>query len=101
MTSQRPLRSRQEPPMQKLEKRTTPRQTLQIAVRFHSGEMEAVDPEIISETSNISSSGIFMRSPLRLKPGDRLALTLRIPTYLSGNPRSDVQCTGRVIHERR
>ena len=87
--------------MQNLEKRTAPRQTLQIQVRFHSGEMEAAEPEIASETFNISPTGLFMRSPLRLKPGDRLALTLRIPTYLSGNPRSDVQCTGLVIHERR
>ena len=87
--------------MQKLEKRTTPRQALQIAVRFHSGDMEAADPDITSETSNISRSGLFMRSPLRLKPGEMLALTLRVPTYLSGSARADVQCVGRVIHERR
>jgi hypothetical protein len=87
--------------MQNLEKRAAPRQTLQIQVRFHCSEMEASDPEIASETFNISPTGLFMRSPLRLKPGDRLALTLRIPTYLSGSPRSDVQCTGRVVHERR
>jgi hypothetical protein len=87
--------------MQKLEKRTTPRQALQIAVRFHSGDMEAADPDITSETSNISRSGLFMRSPLRLRPGEMLALTLRVPTYLSGSARADVQCVGHVIHERR
>ena len=95
--------------MQKLEKRTTPRQALQIPVRFHSGEMEAADPDITSETTNISRSGLFMRSPLRLKLGDILGLTLRVPTYLSGSARADVQCvaprdvqcTGRVVHERR
>jgi PilZ domain len=87
--------------MQKLEKRTTPRQALQIPVRFHSGEMEAADPDITSETTNISRSGLFMRSPLRLKLGDILGLTLRVPTYLSGSARADVQCVGRVVHERR
>jgi len=87
--------------MQKLEKRTSPRQSLQIPLRFHSGEMAANDPEIASETTNISRSGLFMRSPLRLRIDETLALTLRVPTYLSGSARSDVQCAGRVVHERR
>lgn len=83
------------------EKRTSPRQMLQIPLRFHSIEMAASDPEIASETSNISRSGLFMRSPLRLKIDEALSLTLRVPTYLSGAARSELQCTGRVIHERR
>ena len=87
--------------MEKLEKRTSPRQALQIPLRFHSGEMAATDPEILSETANISRTGLFMRSPLRLKVGEPLALTLRVPTYLSGSARSIVECAGRVIHERR
>lgn len=87
--------------MQGLEKRTSPRQSLQIPLRFHSVEMAASDPEIASETSNISRSGLFMRSPLRLKIDEALSLTLRVPTYLSGAARAELQCTGRVIHERR
>jgi hypothetical protein len=63
--------------------------------------MGASDPEIMSETSNISRTGLFMRSPLRLKIGEPLALVLRVPTYLSGSARSAVQCAGRVVHERR
>jgi hypothetical protein len=85
--------------MQKFEKRTSPRQSLQIPVRFHSIEVGSNDPEINSETFNISRSGLFMRSPLPLKVGESLALTLRVPTYLSGSARSDVQCSGRVVHE--
>ena len=87
--------------MQKLEKRTSPRQALQIPLRFHSGEMDATDPEIMSETSNISRTGLFMRSPLRLRVGETLAMILRVPTYLSGSARSVLQCAGRVVHERR
>ena len=86
--------------MQKLEKRTSPRQSLQISLHFHSMEVGSIEPEITSETSNISRSGLFMRSPLPLKVGAPLALTLRVPTYLSGSARSDVQCSGRVVHER-
>ncbi len=87
--------------MQKLEKRTSPRQSLQIPLRFHSGEMSATDPEVASETSNISRTGLFMRSPLRLRVGELLAFSLRVPTYLSGSARSILECTGHVVHERR
>jgi hypothetical protein len=60
----------------------------------------ATDPELDSETSNISRSGLFMKSPLPLKLGAPLAMTLRVPKYLSGSARSDIPCTGRVVHER-
>jgi len=86
--------------MQKLEKRVSPRQSLQIPLRFRIAEVGANEPELASETSNISRSGLFMRSPLPLRVGSPLAMTLRVPTYLSGSARSDVQCVGRVVHER-
>ena len=87
--------------MQKLEKRTSPRQSLQIPLRFRVVEVGATESELASETSNISRSGLFMKSPLPLKVGSPLAMTLRVPTYLSGSARSVVECLGRVVHERR
>lgn len=63
-------------------------------------EVGSNEPEIASETSNISRSGIFILCPLSLGVGTHLALTLRVPTYLSGSARSDVHCSGRVVHER-
>jgi PilZ domain-containing protein len=87
--------------MQKLEKRTSPRQSLQIPLRFRVVEVGAAKSELASETSNISRSGLFMKSPLPLKVGSPLAMTLRVPTYLSGSARSVVECLGRVVHERR
>ncbi len=86
--------------MQKLEKRTSPRQSLQIPLRFRNVEVGSTEPELASETSNISRSGLFMCSPLPLKVGVPLAMTLRVPTYLSGSARSVVKCIGRVVHER-
>ena len=86
--------------MQKLEKRTSPRQALQIPLRFRVAEAGSPEPELASETSNISRSGLFMKSPQPLKVGSPIAITLRVPTYLSGSARSTVQCTGRVVHER-
>jgi hypothetical protein len=60
----------------------------------------STEPELASETSNISRSGLFMRSPLPLKVGAPISMTLRVPTYLSGSARSDVRCTGHVVYER-
>jgi hypothetical protein len=92
--------SRQEKLMQKFEHRTSPRQSLQITLRFRNIEVGSTEPELSSETTNISRSGLFMRSPLPLKVGAPLSMTLHVPTYLSGSARTDVQCTGRVVHER-
>jgi PilZ domain len=86
--------------VQNPEKRVSPRQLLQIPLRFRILEVGSPDPELASETSNISRSGLFMKSPLPLKVGSSLAITLRVPTYLSGSARSMFQCTGRVVHER-
>jgi hypothetical protein len=86
--------------MQNLEKRTSPRQSLQIPLHFRNVEVGSDEPELASETSNISRSGLFMRSPLPLRVGAPLSMTLRVPTYLTGSPRTDLQCTGRVVHER-
>jgi len=86
--------------VQNPEKRVSPRQLLQIPLRFRILEVGSLDPELASETSNISRSGLFMKSPLPLKVGSSLAITLRVPTYLSGSARSMFQCTGRVVHER-
>jgi PilZ domain len=85
--------------MQKLEKRVSPRQALQVPLHFRSVEIGSTEPELASETTNISRSGLFMRCPLPLKVGAPLSITLRVPTYLSGSARSIVQCTGRVVHE--
>jgi hypothetical protein len=41
-----------------------------------------------------------MQSPLPLKVGSSLDITLRVPTYLSGSASSMVKCAGRVVHER-
>jgi len=86
--------------MENLEKRASPRQSLQIPLRFRNAEVGSTEPELASETSNISRSGLFMRSPLPLRVGAPLSMTLRVPAFLSGNPRTDVQCTGHVVHER-
>ena len=86
--------------MQNPEKRTSPRQSLQIPLRFRVAEVGSTEPELASETSNISRSGLFMRSPLPLKVG--LApptMTLACAHVSLGQRlRPDINCTGRVVY---
>jgi hypothetical protein len=87
-----------------LEKRYSPRQSARIPLRFRalnltSGTASPPENELISETSNISMTGLFMRSPRRLPLGTPLSLTLRVPTSISGSYRSFVHCLGHVVHE--
>jgi len=53
-----------------------------------------------SETGNVSSSGIFMETDVSLSVGTPLALSLDVPTSISGSYRLHFHCTGRVIHSR-
>ena len=86
--------------MQQIRERSNPRQPLQVPLRFRSLDEDNSDgPETLSETSNISQSGLFMHTHLRLKLGAPLSLSLRIPTSLSGGGRYYFHCRGHVVHE--
>jgi hypothetical protein len=85
--------------MEIYEKRSSPRYAIQISFRFRTIEAGSTEPEIVSETENISSSGLFMRSPVRLKVGAPLSLTLRVPTSISGSARSHIRCIGHIVRE--
>jgi hypothetical protein len=74
--------------LQKLEKRTRPRQSLQIPLRSRVTEACSPEPELASETSNISLSGLFMKGPLSLRVGSPLAITLRVPPIFSFRQRA-------------
>jgi hypothetical protein len=54
---------------------------------------------IYSETANISPSGLFMPSRVRLKIGELLSLSVQIPTDISGSYRCYFHCNGVVVHE--
>jgi hypothetical protein len=76
------------------------RQPLQLPLRFRI--LDDQSPRSIpSETSNISPSGIFMHTPVRLKVGTPLQLSIQIPLFVSGSNGFHFRCTGRVVHEQK
>ena len=80
------------------EKRTSPRYDLRVLVRFHCIEEGSAESEIVSQTANISDSGLFLHSTIRLRVGVPLSLTLRVPTSVSGGARALVRCLGHIVH---
>jgi hypothetical protein len=88
--------------MRETAERSTPRQPLQVPLRFRVLDEESSNAgETFSETSNISQAGLFMYTHLRLKLGTPLSLSLRIPTSLSGSGRYYFHCRGHVVHEQK
>jgi PilZ domain-containing protein len=85
--------------MQGREKRRCPRYSLKVAVRLHCIEEGSADREVVSETTNISNSGLFLHSAVRLRVGVPVSLTLRVPTHVSGSARTHIQCLAHVVHE--
>jgi PilZ domain len=86
--------------MKNFDKRWFPRYQLSVAVRFRCFEVVCKDVEIPTKTLNVSRSGLFMSSPLRLGLGSYMSLKLRLPPEVSGSFFSEFRCKGRVVHER-
>lgn len=85
--------------MRNADNRWFPRYLLNVPVRFRCFEIVCKDVEIATKTLNVSRSGLFMTSPLRLGLGSCLSLSLRVPTEISGSPFGEFRCKGRVVHE--
>jgi PilZ domain len=83
------------------EQRRSTRYLLRLPVRFRCVEKEVPELEFCTETTNVSQYGLLMESPLRLKLGSSLSVTLRVPTELSGSPFLSYRCRGRVVHEQK
>ncbi len=85
--------------MSNLERRSDTRHPVEIPLWFHILLQVNGGEEIRSETSNVSLTGILMRSPLPLLIGAPIALKLRIPTQISGSARTFFRVFGHVVHE--
>ena len=85
--------------MLNLERRSEARHSMELPLWFHILLQAQEGNAIHSETSNVSRTGILMRSPLQLLIGAPVALNLRIPTQISGSARTFFQLFGHVVHE--
>lgn len=80
-------------------KRSYPRYSHKILVRFRCFELACGDLELSTEALNISHHGLFMPSKVRLSIGSLVSLALRVPTEISGSAFNELRCAGRVVHE--
>lgn len=60
-----------------------------------------VGSEISSETVNISQSGLFLHTQLRLTVGDALLVSLHLPKERTASRCCYVHCVGHVIREQK
>jgi PilZ domain len=79
------------------DRRGNPRLLLTIPVRFQDG----TGTEVQAHATNISRAGLFLNSPQKLTVGASLHMRMRVPTEISGSVFSELQCQGRVVHERK
>lgn len=87
--------------MRNFDKRWFPRYLLSVPVRFRCFETVCKDVEIPTKTLNVSRSGLFISSPLRLGLGSYLSLRLRLPAEVAGGFFNEFKCKGRIVHEQR
>jgi len=77
------------------------RPLIRMSLRFRCVEPVAETAEYPAETLNVSTHGFLMKSTKRLPVGSFLHLKLQVPTGVSGSAFSQIQGTGRVVHEQR
>lgn len=51
-----------------------------------------------AESINLSPRGIYFASDYPLRVGAQIEMHMRMPREVSGQPKDDVHCTGRVVH---
>ena len=62
-----------------MERRASARTDANLSMRLMGGRAEAVLPEFVTETENVSSSGVYCFSPHYLAPLSKVGLTLVLP----------------------
>jgi hypothetical protein len=78
--------------------RSALRQALRLPLYFRDVSNDS--DLIYSETANVSQTGLFMPSRVRLRIGALLSLSVQIPTDISGSYRCYFHSAGSVVHER-
>jgi len=82
-----------------LERRTSARAELRLPVRLYSKEFHPKPMEIHTYTVDVSSGGVLLNSPRPLRVGSTLAVSLQVPSDISGSAFSQFKRKAIVIHE--
>jgi hypothetical protein len=78
--------------------RRSHRWPLQVPLRYQATVDNRIR-EIVSQTVNVSESGLFMLTHMKLEIGAALSLAIHIPKEISGSADCFIKSAGTVIHE--
>jgi hypothetical protein len=76
-----------------METRVNLRLPLKVRALCESGE-----PEQDAESVNVSQRGLSFSSAVPIAVGMRVEILMTMPQEITGNPPTDVRCTGRAVH---
>ncbi len=78
------------------ERRRMSRADVQLSMRVEGGGMDGAPMPIVTESHNISGSGVYCLSPLYLAPLSKVAITIVLPG-VSGRSQRLLKCEGVVV----
>ena len=82
----------------KAERRRTTRADARLSMRLESAAPEADGAQVVTESQNISASGVYCMSSHYLAPLSKVALTIVLPRVPGGrSPKELVKCEGIVV----
>ena len=85
------------PARRRTERRRKPRADARLSMRVEGAE-ERETPHIVTESQNISASGVYCTSPSFLAPLSKVALTIVLPQLPGGQGSKElIKCDGIVV----
>jgi c-di-GMP-binding flagellar brake protein YcgR len=82
----------------RVERRRAPRVDARLSMRVEGGHDEADGAQIVTESQNISASGVYCESSRFLAPASKVALTIVLPRVPGGRAAKElIKCEGIVV----
>ena len=80
------------------ERRGRPRADARLSMRLEGPPIDGTDPHVVTESQNISSSGVYCTSSRFLAPLSKIALTIVLPRSGGGASGQElIKCEGIVV----
>lgn len=80
------------------ERRRTTRADARLSMRVEGSAQESVDGQIVTESQNISASGVYCTSTHYMAPLSKVALTIVLPRVPGGRTTKElIKCEGIVV----
>jgi PilZ domain len=83
--------------MKESERRFTPRAALSVPITFRA-LTDPDAPEETAESVNFSRRGVYFATSMPLCEGTPVEMHFSMPEEISGKPKKEWKCVGRVVH---